>query len=177
MWPDGVTGLDHTADVGIAVRAPTLEELFRRAAAGMVALVGGVEERPAADDRRPSSVRGRAGSSIVDGRSSMGPGIAASSAEPDVSGAANSESHAVELAAPDREALLVAWLREVLFLFQTRAFQYVDAHFDVLSDTRLVARLDGTAAEPVMELKGVTYHALAVRREDDGWLARVVFDV
>ncbi|MEJ2216117.1 MAG: archease [Gemmatimonadota bacterium] len=135
MWPDGVTGLDHTADVGIAVRAPTLEELFRRAAAGMVALVGGVE------------------------------------------GAANSESHAVELAAPDREALLVAWLREVLFLFQTRAFQYVDAHFDVLSDTRLVARLDGTAAEPVMELKGVTYHALAVRREDDGWLARVVFDV
>lgn len=176
MWPDGVTGLDHTADVGIAVRAPTLEELFRRAAAGMVALVGGVEEGPA-DDRRPSSTRRGTGSSIVDRRSSMGPAIAASSAEPDVSGAAESATHRLELAAPDREALLVAWLREVLFLFQTRAFQYVDAHFEVLSDTRLVARLDGTAAEPVMELKGVTYHALAVRREDDGWLARVVFDV
>lgn len=148
VWPEGVTGLDHTADVGVAVRAPTLEDLFRRAAAAMVALVSGAEEGPATLD--PSSI---------------GPH------------AADSGSHRVELDAPDLEALLVAWLREILFLFQVRAYAYAGAHFDVLSDTRLVARIDGTAAEPVMELKGVTYHALAVGRIGDDWTARIVFDV
>lgn len=35
----GVSGLDHTADVGLAVEAPDLPGLFRRAALGLVELV------------------------------------------------------------------------------------------------------------------------------------------
>ncbi len=35
----GVTALEHTADVGIEVRAPTPEELFLRAAQGMAYLI------------------------------------------------------------------------------------------------------------------------------------------
>lgn len=48
----GVGPLDHTADVGIEVRAPTLPELFRRAVAGMLVLLNGAE----AEDR--GEVRG-----------------------------------------------------------------------------------------------------------------------
>jgi SHS2 domain-containing protein len=150
-WPDGVTGLDHMADVGLIVRAPTLEDLFRRAADGMMALlVGGADEEATGDQRRPSPARGDA------------PGT----------------EREVALDAPDLEALLVAWLRELLFLFQVRGFGCAAAHFEALSATRLKAHVSGgPSAEAVMELKGVTYHALAVRREGDGWFARVVFDV
>lgn len=41
--PSGITLLDHTADVGVEVQAPTLPELFARAAVGMGWLLG--EER------------------------------------------------------------------------------------------------------------------------------------
>lgn len=148
-WPDGVTALDHTADVGLLVRAPSLEQLFHRAAAGMLALVAGAEERSTMDDRRSTVVRGGAGSGVR-----------------------------IVLDAPDREVLLVAWLREILHLLQARDLCYSGARFEALGETRLVARLAfGPAFTPVMELKGVTYHALEVRHEEDGWFARVVFDV
>jgi SHS2 domain-containing protein len=39
-WPAGVRPLDHTADVGLEVEAPSLAELFRRAAAGLMVLMG-----------------------------------------------------------------------------------------------------------------------------------------
>jgi len=36
-FPEGVRPLDHTADIGMDVRAPSLAELFHAAAAGLVA--------------------------------------------------------------------------------------------------------------------------------------------
>jgi SHS2 domain-containing protein len=45
-----VTFLDHTADVGLEVGAPTLAELFTRSAAGMACLIHGADR--AGDARR-----------------------------------------------------------------------------------------------------------------------------
>ena len=42
----GVTFLEHTADVGLDVEAPTLELLFHRAAVGMLALLRGEDDGP-----------------------------------------------------------------------------------------------------------------------------------
>lgn len=163
VWPDGVTGLDHTADVGLVVRADTLAGLFDRAAAGMVALVAGAEEGPTTVARRPSPERDAAGS-------------AASGGAP-VETATGPERE-VALDAPDLEVLLVGWLREMLHLLQDRGLQYAGARFEALAETRLAAHVRlASAPAPVMELKGVTYHALVVRREGDGWFARVVFDI
>lgn len=52
--PQGVVELDHTADVGMTVEAASLEELFRRAAAGMLWLMWErkVTGRPVATARR-----------------------------------------------------------------------------------------------------------------------------
>ena len=44
--PEGVQEVEHTADTGIEVRAPTLEELFHRAAIGTLQLVRGGTEEP-----------------------------------------------------------------------------------------------------------------------------------
>lgn len=162
-WPDGVAGFDHTADVGLVVRAGTRARLFDRAAAGMVALVAGAEEGATTVARRPSPVRGGAGSA----GSGRAPVEASTGPEQEVA-----------LAAPDLEVLLVAWLREILHLLQDRGLQYAGARFETLTETRLAAHVRLVAAPaPAMELKGVTYHALAVRREGNGWIARVVFDI
>ncbi len=48
----GVRGIDHTADIGIEIAAPSLPELFRRASLATVWLV--TEEAPAAGTERRS---------------------------------------------------------------------------------------------------------------------------
>lgn len=110
---------------------------------------------------------------------------AARGAPPDPS--AEAEVAEVELERPDLERLLVAWLRELLHRSMQRN-QVASA--DVLRVRRpgrdgrdaaaLVARVTWRPAAPngpEREIKGVTYHGLAVERESDGWHARVVLDV
>lgn len=50
MLPPGLTFLDHTADVGIAVEAPSLDALFHRAALGMLALLHGLDDEDGGSD-------------------------------------------------------------------------------------------------------------------------------
>jgi SHS2 domain-containing protein len=136
----GVTGLDHTADLGIRVRAGSLAELLDRAARGMLELALGEHDAPAAG---PAAQR------------------------------------TLDLEADDAPILLVAWLREILFLFQVRDFLYRSADFETLTEERLVATLHGTdaPAERATEIKGVTYHGLEVREHDGVWRATIIFDV
>lgn len=144
MISPGVRALEHTADVGIAVRAESLPQLFERAARGMSALI--LDEAPEARHRRR---------------------------EP------SATERSIELDADDVASLLVLWLRELLYLQEVEDFAPLDVCFDELSERRLRARVGGSPAPgpPVRELKGVTYHGLAVERVDDGWRARVIFDV
>jgi SHS2 domain-containing protein len=85
------------------------------------------------------------------------------------------------LEAPDREALLVDWLRELLYIQETEGLLLARAEVEDLGDTKLAARAGFTRPPPVggaeRELKGVTYHDLEVRQREGGWYARVVFDL
>ena len=86
-----------------------------------------------------------------------------------------------DLKASDREALLVEWLRELLYVELSEGLILVSVDIEELEDERLIGRAgfatppDGIAVE--RELKGVTYHDLVVQRRGDGWFARVVFDI
>lgn len=85
------------------------------------------------------------------------------------------------LEAPDRESLLVDWLRELLHIQESERLLLAVAEVVALGDRTLVARAgfdrltDPGAVE--RELKGVTYHDLEVRRRGGGWYARVIFDL
>jgi SHS2 domain-containing protein len=85
------------------------------------------------------------------------------------------------LEAPDREALLVDWLRELLYIQETEGLLLAAAEVEDLGDTKLVARAGFTRPPPSRgaerELKGVTYHDLQVSWRAGGWYARVVFDL
>ena len=84
--------------------------------------------------------------------------------------------------APDREILLVDWLNALVYEMAVRGMVFGD--FSVrLSDGHLEAeargeRVDVSRHAPAVEVKGATYTALKVTREDDGiWTAQCVIDV
>ena len=84
--------------------------------------------------------------------------------------------------AMDLEDLMVRWLGELLYAYDTDRFLTVNAAFHTLKPTRLQATLRGetfdAARHPIdTEFKAVTYHQIAVERLGTGWQARVIFDI
>lgn len=137
--------LDHTADVGILVRAPDARTLFERCAGAMFDLMADVS---AVADRLPAGA-------VVDD---------------------------VEADAPDREALLVAWLGELLGRAMVSGLVYAAFDIATLDDTHLTARAWGEPLELAggafrTEIKAVTYHQLLISQDREEWTARVIFDI
>ena len=84
--------------------------------------------------------------------------------------------------AMDLEDLMVRWLGELLYAYDTHRFLAVNAAFHTLEPTRLRATLRGDMFDaerhPIdTEIKAVTYHQIAVERLGAGWQARVIFDI
>jgi SHS2 domain-containing protein len=136
--------IEHTADLGLEVEAPTLEQLFVAGAHGLAGVLLGDEV-------------GAAGGAT--GR--------------------ETEWRELVLEAPDREALFVDWLRELLYIQISEGLVFRTAEIGELREGRLVARAGfAPPGKPVeRELKGVTYHDLEVSRRGDAWFARIVFDL
>ena len=84
----------------------------------------------------------------------------------------------VAVEADDLGSLLAALLGEALWCFESSGRLPVEADLEV-SQTTAAGTLgvvkDITMGGPA--IKAVTYHQLAVDRTDDGWRARVFFDV
>lgn len=88
----------------------------------------------------------------------------------------------IRLERPDVERLLVAWLRELLHRCTAERGVPEGTRVRLSGGTELDAEVAWgewtTETAPVREIKGVTYHGLAVERRDDGtWHARVLLDV
>jgi SHS2 domain-containing protein len=128
--------LAHTADVALAVRGATLEELFANAAAGMFDQLA------------------------------------------DAASAGCSIRRSISVEGGDAEALLVAWLSELLFLFETRREVYRCFTVTFPSPGRLEGRAEGDVCRAVKRpIKAVTYHGLRVQRRGRSYQATIVFDV
>ena len=91
---------------------------------------------------------------------------------------------AVQIAceAPDEELLLVDWLNALVYEMATRKMLF--SRFTVhLNDHSLHATAWGEPIEvarhqPAVEVKGATYTALSVKRDEEGrWIAQCVVDV
>lgn len=132
---------EHTADLRVAFRVSTLEQLFADAVRLIRQLVAG--------DAAPGGPR---------------------------------ERHKVELVAADPAELLFGFLRELLFLFETRRFVPVSLDLHRLEPTGVTATVVGEAFDPGRheaqpEVKAVTRHGLFVVERDGRWEAEVVFDL
>jgi SHS2 domain-containing protein len=131
--------LDHTADAGIVVTAPTLGVLFETAAFALTELITNVDGLKLEVERQ------------------------------------------IQLEENEIETLLVSWLQELLYLLDTE--QLVFGRFQVnVTDCFLDAQVWGEPFNSEIhtsktEIKAVTYHQLEVIESDQGWKAKVIFDI
>jgi SHS2 domain-containing protein len=80
------------------------------------------------------------------------------------------------------EELLRDWLQALVVAFQMDRFAIGELEVERVDDRRVAGFAGGEPVDPARhaihtEIKGVTYHALAVERAGDGWRARFVVDV
>jgi SHS2 domain-containing protein len=89
----------------------------------------------------------------------------------------------VEITAPDRETLLVEWLNELIFLFETELILFKRFHIGTLSENLLKARcygekIDKSRHELKRGIKSATYHMLKVEKENSySYRVEVLLDV
>jgi SHS2 domain-containing protein len=91
----------------------------------------------------------------------------------------------LDVAAPELDLLLVDFLSELLYRFDTRGWLTADAQIEVrerdggwdLQGTLRGERHDASRHAVKILIKAVTYHGLQVRRDDGMWSANVVLDI
>jgi SHS2 domain-containing protein len=88
----------------------------------------------------------------------------------------------VSVNGPDAEALLMNWLRELLYLCSVYQEVYCEFDFQTICPTELTACIQGESLDLEKhrfetEIKAITYHQFAVVHHHNGWQARVIFDV
>jgi SHS2 domain-containing protein len=83
----------------------------------------------------------------------------------------------VAVDAPDRPALLAAWIDELIFLAETEGLVPARAEELDLREARLDAVVAGHRGAPAHLVKAATYHQIAFDCDEGGCQATVVLDV
>ncbi len=91
-------------------------------------------------------------------------------------------SREIVIEGEDAADLLVNFLRELLDAFNGDGFLMKSCLVREVDSRQLKALIRGERFDPAhhrieQEIKAVTYHQASVERTEDGWKARVVFDV
>ncbi len=89
--------------------------------------------------------------------------------------------HDIEVTAPDQESLLVEWLNELIYRFDTEHILFKKFDIDRFEPTHLKARGYGEKVNTSRHklkvgIKAATYHMLKVE-ENNGSRVQVVFDI
>lgn len=97
-------------------------------------------------------------------------------------GAKDKVARHILLKANIKEQLLVKWLEELLYLFETRRLVPVKFKVRSLSDKKIDAEIisipfDFEIHRPRYQIKAVTYHDLSIEEEKGRFKTRIIFDI
>lgn len=116
----------------------------------------------------------------------------------DSSGIQDTETRKISLCADSPESLLIQWLNELVFLFDTHGFVgkrfklvfqranvnviNVDAAAEDTDSSKLDAIVSGGIFDPDTHesrllIKAATYHGLSIKKAHSRWEATVIFDI
>ncbi len=89
---------------------------------------------------------------------------------------------AIQVEAPDPPSLLVNWLSEILYLFDTEGWLFCDFEVRSLRDHSLSAiargeKFDRARHQAKVLVKAITYHQLLLEQTPEGWRAQVYVDI
>ncbi len=88
----------------------------------------------------------------------------------------------VEVEAEEHETLLVEWLNELLYTYESNGVILKRFRIDELGLTRLKgvacgAPISESPVEIKTDIKAATYYQLRVEQSEDRWVTEVIFDV
>ena len=92
------------------------------------------------------------------------------------------ESFDIQVSARNQDELLINWLDELLFRYETEYILCGEFVINSLNDGNLDAtvyyeKIDRSKHEIKTEIKNVTYHQLKIEKKQTGWSVQVIFDV
>ncbi len=82
----------------------------------------------------------------------------------------------------DSVSLLIAWLNELIFLFDTEYLIFREFNIDEFTETHLKGRASGEPYDAQRHdlssaIKAVTWHEATVEQTEHGYKARIIFDI
>lgn len=88
----------------------------------------------------------------------------------------------IEAGAVTQEELLVDWLRELLYQYNTQEILFKNFEIEKMTDNRISAKAWGEKFDCrrhnlKTEIKAVTYHGLKIEKVQDHWQGEVIFDI
>lgn len=88
----------------------------------------------------------------------------------------------IRVAAENKENLLVAWLNELIYFFDTKHILFNRFEIKNLNNNQLTAICYGEAIDPLKHrlkryVKAATYHMLEIESCASGYKAQVIFDI
>lgn len=88
----------------------------------------------------------------------------------------------IQIEANDLGDLMVKWLEELNFLHLTDGVAFSTFRVEEVGRKSLRAKVGGSPIAPGRpaihtEIKAVTYHGLVVESRNEGWFARIIFDI
>lgn len=97
-------------------------------------------------------------------------------------GVAEATERSIEVEADAPDNLMVSWLSELLYLFDTERLVFKRFQVKRIENNRLKANVRGEVLDPARHeiksgIKAVTYHQLYVKEKDGGWEAQVILDI
>lgn len=100
----------------------------------------------------------------------------------DISKVACNEKHNFNLRADSAEELLVEWMGELLYVFDTQQILFSRFNVSYFDNNTLIAQAQGDQYNDKIHtiktlVKAVTYHNLKISVQEGAWEARVVLDV
>ena len=149
----GFSEIEHTADWELEVWGPDLETMFAQAVHGMLSLMGLrlAQETESANWQEIANLHGQRQSAQLTRR--------------------------ITLSAEDKESLLVAFLSEILYLFEGEGLGFASFNLTIQGDSLVCDAILAPVQEVEKEIKAVTYHNLSIHQTPNGCWARLVFDV
>jgi SHS2 domain-containing protein len=88
----------------------------------------------------------------------------------------------IEVEADALDNLMVSWLAELLYLYDTERLVFKSFQLKRIENNRLEANARGEVLDPARHeiktgVKAVTYHQLHIKERGGGWEARVILDM
>ena len=91
-------------------------------------------------------------------------------------------SREIAVTGHDSISLLIEWLNELIYLFDTAHLLFRDFEIDIITETHVAGRAfgepyDAQRHELSSAIKAVTWHEAAINHIPGGYQARIIFDL